>query len=338
MAYRFKLREPFGDGLVRIGLEQIRIAGEGLGASADAAAIHETRKCLKRLRALLRVARPGLREADYRRENVRFREVAKLLSGARDQHVLMQTLAKLAAANDLAKAKPVLRLNQELSARQQAAAGKVDAAKIAKARRLLKQAARDFAALKLRPDEFEPIRAGVAKSYRRCRIAFAEAYQQPSDEAFHEWRKCIQQHWRHMRLLSRAWPDYFAARVVESRELSDILGEDHDYAMLSAFLSGDARPLLQRREAARLQALCQGRQDELRKAARPRGMRLLAEGHRGLVRRIEFFWNAAAQIPDEPADRLGSGQKPAPRRRKRRTRKPRSAGRARVSGAAKPLA
>lgn len=337
MAYRFKLRESFGGGLVRIGQEQIKLAAEGLGASADATAIHETRKCLKRLRALLRLARPGLREADYRRENTRFREVAKLLSGARDQHVLMQTLAKLAAANDLAKAKPVLRLNQELTARQQAAAGKVDAARISKARRLLKQSARDFAALKLRPDEFEPILTGIAKSYRRCRTAFSEAYQQPSDEAFHEWRKCIQQHWRHMRLLSRAWPEYFAVRVAAARELSDILGEDHDYAMLSSFVAGDGRPLMQRREAARLRALCRARQDELRKAARPRGMRLLAEGHRGLVRRIEFFWNAAAQIPAEPAEQSAPAGPRRPRKKVRR-RKPRPATGARASAAPKPLA
>jgi hypothetical protein len=105
-----------------------------------------------------------------------------------------------------------------------------------------------------------------------------------------------------MRLLSRAWPDYFAARIKAARELSDILGEDHDYGMLEAYLGGEGKQLLPRREASRLALLCRARQKELRAAARPRGLRLLAEGPRGLTRRIECFWRAAPKIPAEPAE------------------------------------
>jgi CHAD domain-containing protein len=342
MAYRFKLREPFGAGLVRIGLEQIRIAAEGLAAPGDATAIHETRKCLKRLRALLRIARPGLRAADFRRENARFREIANLLSGARDLHVLMQTLSKLAARHNLEKARPLVRLTDALLAKQQQASQSVDASKMAQARRLLRQAARDFGSIRLRPNNFEPIGAGLVKSYRGCRAAFGEAYDGRSDEAFHEWRKSVQQHWRHMRLLSRAWPDYFAARVKAARELSDILGEDHDYCMLKSFLGAEARPLLQRRESARLEGLCRARQKELRAAARPRGMRLLAEGPRGLTRRIECFWQAASQIPDEPAEPGGDsdlkGAEPEGGRKAGRKRTPKEMSGARGSAGPKPLA
>jgi CHAD domain-containing protein len=323
MAYRFKLREPLGAGLVRIGQEQIRLAADGLASPADATAIHETRKCLKRIRALLRLVRPGLEDADYRSENARFREIANLLSGARDLHVLMQTLAKLSARHDLAEARPVARLAGALTKRQRRAAETVDASKVTRARRLLKQAGREWGRLQLRPDSFAPIGAGLATSYRRCRAAFSEAYEQPSDEAYHEWRKSVQQHWRHMRLLSRAWPDYFAARIKAARELSDILGEDHDYGMLESFLRTEGRPLLPRREASRLGALCRARQKELRAAARPRGLQLLAEGPRGLARRVECFWRAAPRIPAEPAE-SGSGDAKIdarPRRKRTATKK-----------------
>ena len=43
-----------------------------------------------------------------------------------------------------------------------------------------------------------------------------------------------QWHWRQMRLLARAWPDEFAVRVSAARELSQMLGDDHDLAMLVA--------------------------------------------------------------------------------------------------------
>ena len=59
-------------------------------------AIHDARRCLKRLRALLRLIRPALAESIYRREANRIAGIGKLLADARDQHVMQQTLAKIA--------------------------------------------------------------------------------------------------------------------------------------------------------------------------------------------------------------------------------------------------
>ena len=69
MTYRFKLQEPISEGVRRIGLEQIEIAAAKLASKDDVAScIHDARRCLKRLRALLRLIRPGLAETVYRRE------------------------------------------------------------------------------------------------------------------------------------------------------------------------------------------------------------------------------------------------------------------------------
>jgi CHAD domain-containing protein len=325
MAYRFKLHEGFGAGLVRIGLEQIELAAHGLAASGDATGIHEARKCLKRIRALLRLVRPGLGDDVFRRENARFREIAKLLSGARDLHVLMQTLLKLEARHNLAGSRFLGHLKHTLAAKQQHAAEAVEASKVGDARRLLKQAARDFKRLRLKPDNFNPIGGGLNRSYRGCRAAFAAAYDARSDAAFHEWRKSVQQHWRQMRLLHHAWPEYSAARAKAARELSEILGEDHDCGVLKAYIGGEARPVLRPGEAARLKGLCRARQQELRAAARPRGARLLAEGPNGLTRRIGCFWQAATQIPEEPVEHGdgGGARRADVGRARRRRRKPR---------------
>src|SRR5688572_929056 len=96
MTYRFKLQEPVAQGVRRIGLEQIDVAIAKLGGKDDIpAGIHDARRCLKRLRALLRLIRPGLTDAVYRREAERLVGTGKLLSGARDLFVMQQTLAKL---------------------------------------------------------------------------------------------------------------------------------------------------------------------------------------------------------------------------------------------------
>ena len=63
-------------------------------------AIHDARRCLKRLRALLRLIRPALAESTYRREANRIAGIGKLLADARDQHVMQLTLAKIALCFD----------------------------------------------------------------------------------------------------------------------------------------------------------------------------------------------------------------------------------------------
>jgi CHAD domain-containing protein len=55
-------------------------------------AVHEARKSLKRLRALVKISRPALGDARYRRENAEFRQTGRLLSAARDAKVLIETL------------------------------------------------------------------------------------------------------------------------------------------------------------------------------------------------------------------------------------------------------
>src|SRR6516225_8981442 len=96
MTYRFKLQEPIGQGVRRVGLEQIEIAAAKLADKDDiSTAIHDARRCLKRLRALLRLIEPGLAEGLYRREDARLAGIGRLLSGARDLDVMRQTLIKL---------------------------------------------------------------------------------------------------------------------------------------------------------------------------------------------------------------------------------------------------
>jgi CHAD domain len=58
--------------------------------------IHRARKHMKAARATLRLLRPLLSEARYRRENRALRDAARTLSAARDDTVLVKTLGELA--------------------------------------------------------------------------------------------------------------------------------------------------------------------------------------------------------------------------------------------------
>jgi CHAD domain-containing protein len=338
MAYRFKLSETVAAGASRIGLEQIDLAEARLTSRDDpAAAIHDARRCLKRLRALLRLIRPALAETSYRREANRLAGIGRLLADARDQHVMRQTLVKLetrftAMPKDIADRLVKLTANG-------AAAGRPQRAAIPERRDALQglEAARVFfARLDRRALAFEHLAAGVERSYRRARRAFRDAYEAPTDEAFHDWRKAVQQHWRHMQLISRAWPDVLAGRASEAKELSRLLGDDHDIHVLVGFVTERGKAALSADELHALTKFGRSLQDELRAEAKPRGVRLFAEPASNLRERMEFYWSAARDLSAISPARE-SEKKATPRGPKRVARKVAAASHAASRGSPAPV-
>ena len=310
MAFRFKLNEAVQKGFRRIGLEQIERAERQLATLEDpGAAIHETRKSLKRIRALLRLARAGLGESVFRAENARFRAIAALLSPARDSQILLATVAKLESLPGqvtnaaLAAARKIIMedLDRTEAARNDCITAAL--AKLATAKKRLRR-------LTLKPAEFSTIERGLEQNYRNGQRAFAAAYSAGGDEAFHEWRKTVQQHWRHMALVSRTWPELFNARVAAARALSQILGDDHDLSVLVAFVRSLPADRLSALHVREIERRVRARQKQLRKAAEPRGRQLFAEGAKGHSRRISVMWEAAEQM-DEGEEEVTDTASPA---------------------------
>ena len=100
------------------------------------------------------------------------------------------------------------------------------------------------------PASRAPTRAGATRSP----IARAT----PEPELLHAWRKRAKDLWYHQRLLAPAWPDVLGAQAEEAHALTELLGDDHDLAVLAARLE-------RRRRAARA-----GRRRRPRRAARAR--------------------------------------------------------------------
>ena len=301
MAYRFKLDETFTDGVRRIGADQLRHAQSELAAGPTVTAVHETRKSIKRLRAVLRLVRPGIGAAVFDRENARLRDIARLLAGDRDRTVLIATFDRLATQQDDHGRKLLERLRPALqSAHAQGKANGIDPLGDAAIR--LEKAERAWGRLAVEADGFETIGDGLARAYQHCSDACEAACtrhrsEAASDRAFHDWRKTVQQHWRHMRLLSHGWPEYFDARAKAARELSEILGAAQDLAVFATTIEPLATQNLSRKDAARVVALVRARQHDLHDQARPLGERMLAEGTSGFVRRVGIYWSTASAIP-----------------------------------------
>jgi CHAD domain-containing protein len=322
MPFRFKLSETFEDGCRRIGREQIERALAQLDGGADrAVAVHETRKSLKRLRALLHLIRPALGDDAYRAENARLREIGQLLSGARDRQVLFETVGKLESSATLLRKNIANQVREALLGMNGHGNTAVEADAMKQAQGMLNEAGRRFARLRLPGKGFEVIGPGLESTYRRGRRAMRAAYPAQTAEAFHEWRKETQRHWRHMMLFSRAWIETIGARAAAAREISQVLGDDHDLAMLSSFVRSSYASGLAEDAKATIEKLASQRQRELRTLARPMGDRLFAEGAKNLRRRVGAYWEAAVELKElQPEQAEGGDTRPATPRRRRSLR------------------
>ena len=99
MSFELAREESLAENASRLARTRLdRILG-ALAAIADAPptpdAVHESRRDLKKLRALLRLARASLGGEIYRRENAAYRDAGRVLSAVRDAGVLLHTFDKL---------------------------------------------------------------------------------------------------------------------------------------------------------------------------------------------------------------------------------------------------
>jgi CHAD domain-containing protein len=293
MAYRFKVDNDAGKGFRRIAREQIVIVSGELGAYDElpASAIHASRKALKRLRALVAAVTPAIGSKAARKYDGALRDIARRLSARRDADVSLDTVAALEARYG-EKAKEVLTpLRHHLDEIREAAHSGLDHAAVYSICRRLQHLSQSIESVAWSGTGFAPVIAGVSQSYESGRIAFKKAFKSPTDDRVHDLRKAVQAHWRHMGLLSRAWPELFAAHATAAHELSQILGDDHDLALLKT-----AAASLGKDEKDAVIKLCARRQKELRAIAKPRARQLYAETERVFARRMSVYWNVAGKI------------------------------------------
>jgi CHAD domain-containing protein len=290
MAYRLSFADDVASSVRRCAREQLAGAAARLeDADGDPVeAVHEARKHLKKTRALLRLVRPALGRKTYRREDGALREAGLALSGARDADVLVATAQKLAehAAGRL-PADAFDALREALAAEASDERGQ-DAAPFGAVVGQLRAAELRVEAWPLDAADWDTALAGISRAYARGRAAFATARAAPEPELLHAWRKRAKDLWYHQRLLAPAWPGVLAAQAEEAHVLGELLGDDHDLAVLAARLADDAPPLAPAADAQRaeLRALVAHRSDELRAEATRLGRRIYAESPKAFARRL----------------------------------------------------
>ena len=293
MGYKLKRREGFAAGIARVVDEQLRRAVGQLRGEGDAdvdEAVHDVRKRLKKSRSALRLARYDMGDASRRAENEVLRQAGRRLSGARDAQVLLETLAgfedELTAPAYGAMRDLLERKRDALVAERRDVAG--GTAAISDELEALRGRIGGWV---LGDASFASAERGLRRSHNRGRDAMDVTLADGSDEDWHEWRKRVKDLWYSLRIVRPVARTQLAGMVDEADELSDILGDHNDLAVLLQAVE-ERREVLQGDHAAELRAAVLHRRDRLRLSAVPLGRRLYAEGPRSFSRRVQAYWNA----------------------------------------------
>lgn len=297
MAFTLDPSEPLESEVRRVAHSQLSKLSADLeqpGERRLAESIHDARRRAKKLRALARLVRPGLGDL-YRPTNVALRDAARRLAEARDAHVMIETLDGLVESAPDHLGRPALdAARAELVARSGAVHSSLDAnsEELATARLLAARATALIEDWHI-DDDFEVVAGGVAKTYRRLVRAHRRCRSEPTVEAFHEWRKRAKYHRHHLELLRAVYPSLVEPWVDEMHRLTDLLGDDHDIAVLAARVRAHPEFFGGSDEAEAILVLAEGRSAMLRDAALSLGARLASEDVDAVVARLANWWSAA---------------------------------------------
>ena len=295
MEYRLKQGESAPEGVRRMAAEQLDRALGYLGCQDGERDkhIHEARKATKRLRALVRLVRRDLGDEVYALENQCYRDAGQRLSGLRDATVLVETLDRLVESlgEDVPQSR-FARIRTWLVERRDRAYGQADSID-----RAVQEVIADLAQARERLEHWNlqhqgwgGIRVGLRRIYARGWRDFAGAYALPSDEAFHDWRKQVKYLWYHTQILENIWPSVMRAQAAKLDQLGELLGQDHDLAVLRTTVLTEFPRAGATATLRALERRIDGVRSRMQARARLLAERIYLERPREFSRRLGGYW------------------------------------------------
>lgn len=312
--------ESLGMGIKRVTMDQLELAAGGYfdGEDQFASAVHESRKAIKRIRALLRLVRHELTDRVFSYEDHTMRETGRLVSEVRSAVAITEAAIVVRDLyGELLADGTFEELTARLSHRRDVIELKAleDPNLAGRVVRNLERAyhrysswptetdAREVYGLGIR-DNYESIELGLQSTYGRGRSEMVTAYTTPTGASFHSWRKRAKYLRYQMEFLAPVWPEVVIGMAVTLDRLGLLLGEDHDLAELLSLLH--TRPDLcpNPRERSLFAALLTQRRSELQVAAEILGRRVYAEKPSSLQHRFGEYWESRKMALSAPLDTI----------------------------------
>ena len=307
MAYRIKNSARLLEAGSRIYKEQVRHLYRDIENAPNDPdeALHEVRKRLKKIRALLklyRYLRPVARE-----ENRFFRDLGRRLSDLRDAKAkleLLYALERESGKDPGASGLRPVREKLEVLHREQTADG----------RRILKALEETWRAIRKFEQEQAPwespaeddmalLTSGLKRYYKRNQKAHRACFSKgkPNPEAdFHDYRKQAKTLYLQLQILENGWPKIMKAYRIEWQRQATLLGDDHDITIMQDLLAErNFRESLEPRNLFEFTAGMDSHRRDLRIRARTLGNLLLIDSPKIAARRIQTYWSHRRKAPNK---------------------------------------
>jgi len=294
VGFRLKSGESVSNEVRRIVLRQLDLAASELVSVGDPEsdeAVHDARRRVKKIRAIIRLIRPVL--AKPFRSDPDLRRVSKMLAPVADGKGVIDTLNELLHRyRKQLPRKTAAAIRSDLIAREKQIDRKAaDDGVLQRAKKTLRQERERVKRWKLSEDGFRAIAPGLKDSVRRARDGMVTAWLHPTASSHHTWRRYVKNHWFHVRLLQGRCNGGLQPYQHQLEALDGVLGEYHNLVLLHEVLVSDST--LSRREVARCLRIVERYQRALRRNAQVLGMRIYDEKPRRFVRRVKNLWDAS---------------------------------------------
>jgi CHAD domain-containing protein len=280
---------PIAEELPRVARARVGHAVSLLREAEDPGfAVHEARKDMKKTRAAIRLVRGSLGRRLYRRENRHYRDIGRGLSRFRDSEAILECLDDLEEwAGEVARFSG-LRAMFVAENRACRRDGSIRRAAAVAADHLEWGLGR-IGDWPLPGDEEraeELMADGLERTYRRGRDSLAAVQEKPDDECLHDWRKRSKDLWYQLALIERRGPPIAGELADSAHDLSTLLGDDHDLAVLRAEVLAHPDDFSWQGEHRRLLELIARRRDQLQGRAIAAGRSIYAEEPEVFVGRL----------------------------------------------------
>jgi CHAD domain-containing protein len=291
MGYRIEKGESLAAALGRITAEEMNFAQRELGHGAKGGGknVHNARKAIKRLRALLRSLRVVFPREFYHAENQRLAEAGRKISPVRDIHVQLRALGKFRDT----RGRAAVRMRGQLLRQQAALERKLPALRLA-VRQMLEHSRGTIETWPLDKTTPMTLAGGIKRMYKQGQDAFKTARKKPTPENLHEWRKKAKSLGYGFELVECFLPKKILKRMELCQDLSDELGDDHDLFVLLQALDRENKSA-PAHDFAKLARRIAARRKKLAKKAFKIGKRLYNEKPRVFARRLDRHFGRAAK-------------------------------------------
>jgi CHAD domain-containing protein len=292
--FEIKKRETFGQGIHRL-LEQLNEETARLivPGSRVHLSIHESRKNIKKIRAVLRLIRHEIGEEKYREFNAFYSESGQQVAMLRDDTSIIELLENFKMAIKSPALKKVIQKSIRLTIkkREKEFAEFHKNKNDIKLNKLLLKKTEELRHLNIPSNPEIFILQSIGKVHRSTIKRMKLAETEGSKEAYHNWRKQVKYLMFQMMMLKNAWPLFFEAYIAELDKLQKLLGNLHDLDILNSLVVEGTLLALDKKQKEALLKYIYPHRASLKKQLHLIGRQVFAESSPAFSKRLLGIWN-----------------------------------------------